>query len=111
MVWRAILAATDPRLVQPRFWLGRALATPHLPQGAPTSPALANLAAYRLDRRLHGLARSLQVNYTRYADDLTFSGSARLVRAAGTLRRAVAEIADQEGFTVNDAKSMLATRA
>jgi len=39
------------------FWLGRQLATPHLPQGAPTSPALANLAAFRLDRRLTGLGR------------------------------------------------------
>ncbi len=31
-------------------------ARPHLPQGAPTSPALANLTAYRLDCRLSGLA-------------------------------------------------------
>ena len=81
------------------------------PQGAPTSPALANLAAFTLDRRLTGLAASLEISYTRYADDLTFSGEARLIRAANTLRRAVAEIAREEGFSVNHHKSMLATRA
>src|SRR5579884_2457386 len=107
MVWRAILAATDPRLVQPRFWLGRALATPHLPQGAPTSPALANLAAFRLDRRLAGLAASAHVRYSRYADDLTFSGSGRLRRGRAGFERLVAEIADEEGFAVNLDKSSL----
>jgi hypothetical protein len=45
------------------------LRVPHLPQGAPTSPALANLCAYRLDCRLAGLARSAEADYTRYADD------------------------------------------
>ena len=53
----------------------------HLPQGAPTSPALANLSAYGLDVRLAGLARAYGVQYTRYADDLTFSGPGRIVPA------------------------------
>ncbi len=107
MVWRAILAATDPRLVQPRFWLGRALATPHLPQGAPTSPALANLAAFRLDRRLGGLAASMALRYSRYADDLTFSGAAQLRRRRGRVEELVDEIAREEGFLVNSRKTAL----
>lgn len=110
-LWTSLPRPADPAQLGAHHRLGRWLATPHLPQGAPTSPALANLAAFRLDRRLTGLAASLEVNYTRYADDLTFSGPVRLVRAANTLRRAVAEIAHEEGFLVNDHKSMLATRA
>ncbi|MDN5278894.1 MAG: RNA-directed polymerase [Clostridiales bacterium] len=47
-----------------------------LPQGAPTSPRLSNLVNYRLDARLDGLAKSLDADYTRYADDMTFSLSA-----------------------------------
>ncbi len=74
----------------------------HLPQGAPTSPALANLAALALDRRLAGLARSLGATYTRYADDLTFSGDARI---APILLRAVPKIVRDEGFALNPAKT------
>jgi len=106
-VWQAVPTVTDPTLVQPRFWLGRALATPHLPQGAPTSPALANLAAFRLDRRLAGLATSSTLAYSRYADDLTFSGSAQLRRRSRHLEALVADIARDEGFAINERKTAL----
>lgn len=51
---------------------------PHLPQGAPSSPALANLACRGLDIRLAALARSWEANFSRYADDMVFSGGRRL---------------------------------
>jgi RNA-directed DNA polymerase len=73
----------------------------HLPQGAPTSPALANLCAYRLDCRLAGLARSVGARYTRYADDLAFSGDAELARMAARLSVRAMAIAIEEGFSVN----------
>lgn len=79
----------------------------HLPQGAPTSPALANLAAFRLDRRLSALAHRLGARYTRYADDLTFSGDPHI---APLLTRAVPEIAQAERFHLNPAKTRQATK-
>jgi hypothetical protein len=109
--WASLDRPVEPAQIDPHHRLGRRLATPHLPQGAPTSPALANLAAFRLDRRLTGLAASLEITYTRYADDLTFSGPARLARHQRTLRAAVTEIARDEGFTINQHKSTLVTRA
>lgn len=54
----------------------------HLPQGAPTSPALANLAAYGLDIRLSALAEHTGARYSRYADDLVFSFSGNVVARA-----------------------------
>jgi hypothetical protein len=109
--WASLARPPEPSQNDAHHRLGRRLATPHLPQGAPTSPALANLAAFRLDRRLTGLAASFEITYTRYADDLTFSGPVRLAAVASTLRRAVGEIAREEGFAVNDQKSTLVTRA
>ncbi|MEI8704139.1 reverse transcriptase domain-containing protein [Pseudoalteromonas sp. B62] len=44
-----------------------------LPQGAPTSPIISNMIAYRLDKEIQYLASNNRCTYTRYADDLTFS--------------------------------------
>ena len=76
----------------------------HLPQGAPTSPALANLAAYGLDVRLEGLARSFGANYTRYADDLTFSGDDKFLRSLKIFIPLVEQIIRETGFSVNKEK-------
>ncbi|YCM43938.1 reverse transcriptase family protein [Verrucomicrobiaceae bacterium 227] len=73
----------------------------HLPQGAPTSPMLANAIAYRLDCRLSGLANSQGLNYTRYADDLAFSGA----RIRPSFSYLVGGIVLEEGFVVNDRKT------
>lgn len=52
-----------------------------LPQGAPTSGAIANLVARDLDDRLAALAHSHGARYTRYSDDLTLSWDADGVRS------------------------------
>jgi hypothetical protein len=82
-------------------------ARPHVPQGAPTLPALANLCAYRLDCRLAGLARSANAEYTRYADDLAFSGGVDFERAAHRFSAHVAAILLEEGFGANHRKTRL----
>ncbi|HBL48620.1 MAG TPA: RNA-directed DNA polymerase [Planctomycetaceae bacterium] len=76
----------------------------HLPQGAPTSPALANLSAYSLDVRLSGLARAFDADYTRYADDLTFSGSEAFLRSLQVFLPLVNQIIRSERFQVNQMK-------
>jgi hypothetical protein len=80
------------------------LRAPHLPQGAPTSPALANLCGFRLDRRLTGLAARYGARYTRYADDLAFSGPLSPA-SASSLVAAVRAITLDEGFRLNEAKT------
>lgn len=80
---------------------------PHLPQGAPTSPAIANVCALRLDRRLAGLAEAAGAVYTRYADDLAFSGDAAFARSAERFSEHVAAIVLEQGFHVQHRKTRL----
>jgi RNA-directed DNA polymerase len=108
--WAALPRPSD-EVIAANWRLGRRLATPHLPQGAPTSPALASLAAFSLDRRLAGLAAAFGARYTRYADDLAFSGDAALGRRARRLADLVAEIARDEGFLLNRAKTRAMPRS
>lgn len=105
-VWAMATPPADPTRLPAFRRLGRHLAHPHLPQGGPTSPALANLSAFGLDRRLAGLASSLHLTYTRYADDLAFSSFARRsVHETSRLVDCVTAIAADEGFRVNPAKT------
>lgn len=87
----------DPYALRP--YLSR-----HLPQGGPASPALANLSGYSLDVRLSGLARAFGATYSRYADDLTFSGDAAFLRSLAAFLPLVSQIVVQERFRVNRAK-------
>ncbi|MEE9429374.1 MAG: reverse transcriptase family protein [Paracoccaceae bacterium] len=96
------LASPSHVLTQHAFQQRNLLAHRHLPQGAPTSPALANLATFNLDRRLSGLARRFDAHYTRYADDMTFSGAASIVRP---LLHILPQIVRAEGFTLNPSKT------
>ena len=82
----------------------------HLPQGAPTSPALANACCYRLDCRLAGLAEAAGAQYTRYADDLAFSGDVAFARGAERFASHAAAIALEEGFAVNFRKTRIMRR-
>ncbi len=94
-----------------------------LPQGAPTSPVLSNLIAAALDRRLMRLAREQKCQYTRYADDITFSTNqaafppalaifertaplVEQVRVGDALERAIMAC----GFSVNQKKVRLQGR-
>lgn len=81
-----------------------------LPQGAPTSPAIANLVCRRLDARLTALARRMGATYTRYADDLSFSFRDPPERL-GRFLWWVNAILQQEGFSENGAKRRVMRRA
>jgi RNA-directed DNA polymerase len=101
-VWKKRPVDVDPGHLQE----ARALySKPHLPQGAPTSPALANLCTYRVDCRLTGLSRSVGAEYTRYADDLAFSGGEELERRVERFSTHVAAILLDEGFNVHFRKT------
>jgi RNA-directed DNA polymerase len=99
-VWRGI---DSDSLLEAR----RLYSRPHLPQGAPSSPALANICAYRVDCRLSGLARSAGAAYTRYADDLAFSGDEAFERCVERFAAHVASALVEEGFRVHHRKTRI----
>jgi RNA-directed DNA polymerase len=72
-----------------------------------TSPSLANLCSYRLDCRLSGLAQSAGATYTRYADDLAFSGGEGFAGCVERFAAHVAAILSEEGFTVQHRKTRI----
>jgi RNA-directed DNA polymerase len=76
-----------------------------LPQGAPTSPCLANLAFNKVDKRIFNLARAHALKYSRYADDLTFSGSSPIDE---NFLKELTRIVGQYGFQVNTEKTRFA---
>lgn len=73
-----------------------------LPQGAPTSPAISNFIASRMDKRLFSISKKLGISYSRYADDLTFSGE--LIKK--DFINIIKKIIDSEGFEINNKKTI-----
>lgn len=79
-----------------------------LPQGAPTSPMLANLAMLRIDTLLARLAEERGLRYSRYADDLAFSTDAdRSLGEMRRLQRDVCAILNDSGFRHNQRKTVI----
>jgi RNA-directed DNA polymerase len=71
-----------------------------LPQGAPTSPYLSNILCESLDTRLSRLADHIGASYSRYADDITFSGEKEITKYIKLIKRVIKE----EKFVVNEKK-------
>ena len=80
-----------------------------IPQGAPTSPVISNIVAFMLDVRLSKIADKFNINYTRYADDITFSGNKENINKS--LLKIVNDIIEGCGFKVNKKKTRFASYA
>lgn len=78
-----------------------------LPQGAVTSPYLANLVCYKMDMRIAGYCNKREITFTRYADDLTFSCDNR--ESLRNIHGMIKKIAEDEGFMVNEKKTQFMT--
>lgn len=82
-----------------------------LPQGAPTSPTITNFICERLDRKLLKLATAYNLRYTRYADDITFSGMQNVFADNGRFCQSMRHIIeDEEHFKINEDKTRLSHR-
>lgn len=78
-----------------------------LPQGAATSPAISNIICNRLDQRLLSFSRLNKLRYTRYADDMVFSGKKASIEHA----RKITGFILHEGFQINDKKTRLVQKS
>lgn len=75
----------------------------YLPQGSPASPYISNIVCLKLDKRLGKLADKIGCAYSRYADDITFSGSADLLNYLCLIKKIIRE----EGFAINEKKTRI----
>ena len=75
-----------------------------LPQGAPTSPSIANLVFQPVDLVLLDLAAGWDCSYTRYADDIAFSGNAQFSQNEIKI---VSNILKEWGFRINPRKTRI----
>lgn len=76
-----------------------------LSQGSPLSPVLSNIACTDLDKKLHGLSSFYGTNYSRYADDITFSSDTNVFgKNLGEFSQSVKRIIEAESFRINEEK-------
>jgi len=94
------------------------ITTSVLPQGAPTSPTLTNAICEKMDIRLSGVAKRFGLNYTRYADDITFSAkhntyeispnnSEKIFVKNSTFDKEVRRIITEQNFHIKESKVRL----
>jgi retron-type reverse transcriptase len=92
-----------------------------LPQGAPTSPTLTNIICEKLDKRLAGVAKRFGLNYSRYADDITFSSKhntyevsdskvEKIFVSGGSFDCEVRKIVSEQNFHIKESKVRLQKR-
>ncbi len=83
----------------------------HLPQGAPTSPIITNLICQVLDMRILKLAKKYKLDYTRYADDLTFSTNDHsFIEKKEAFQKEFEEEINKAGFIINQKKTRMSLR-
>lgn len=78
-----------------------------LPQGSPASPLLSNIVCRSLDQRMTALSKRYGLDYSRYADDITFSSNHSVYAQEGEFMRDLERIVTSSGFTINDKKTRL----
>lgn len=78
-----------------------------LPQGSPTSPILANMVCEGLDNAILSLSRQFNLDYTRYADDMTFSGQYNSFKDEGNFMKRLNSIIEDNGFKINPDKKRI----
>ena len=80
----------------------------HLPQGAPSSPIITNLICQTLDIDLLRVTKKYRLDYTRYADDLTFStNNKHFIDYRDAFLTEVTEVIKRAGFSVNEKKTRI----
>lgn len=80
-----------------------------LPQGAPTSPTLTNIICQQLDFYLSAVAKRFGLNYSRYADDITFSSMHNVYQDTSDFTREIKRIISSQNFHIKGEKTRLQT--
>lgn len=81
-----------------------------LPQGSPCSPALTNILCKNMDYRLEGVAKKYGFGYSRYVDDITFSGNKEQFKYITAILKYSRKIIEDENFVLHPDKLRIMKR-